>query len=358
MAGTEYYTPSGAPATSSAGSSSTIRAELDLVKDGFGKLPDLAGNGSKVVRVNAGATALEAFTATYATDGDTLSTGFTFPNTGLHVLDSDASHDLILKPGSNITADRTLTLTTGDADRTVSISGNFTIAAAFTMSGAYAFTGTLTNTTTVTFPETGTLATLAGSETLTNKTLTSPTLTTPALGTPASGTLTNCTGLPQAGTVGLTTADSPQFTAVNVGHATDTTIARSSAGVITVEGVVVPTISSTNTLTNKRNQKRIYSVASDATPTISIDNYDEFHVTALAAAATAGAPTGTPVNGEYILFRFNDDGTARALGWNAAFRATDIALPTTTTLGKTLYVLFKWHSGDSKWDIMDSREEA
>jgi len=41
-------------------------------------------------------------------------------------------------------------------------------------------------------------ASLAGTETLTNKTLTSPVLTTPALGTPASGTLTNATGLPLA----------------------------------------------------------------------------------------------------------------------------------------------------------------
>lgn len=40
------------------------------------------------------------------------------------------------------------------------------------------------------------LASLAGTETLTNKTLTSPTLTTPALGTPASGIMTNVTGLP------------------------------------------------------------------------------------------------------------------------------------------------------------------
>jgi hypothetical protein len=42
----------------------------------------------------------------------------------------------------------------------------------------------------------GTVVTLNGTQTLTNKTLTSPVLTTPALGTPSSGTLTNATGLP------------------------------------------------------------------------------------------------------------------------------------------------------------------
>lgn len=100
---------------------------------------------------------------------------------------------------------------------------------------------------------------------------TSPTLVTPALGTPSSGTLTNCTGLPQAGTVGLTTADSPQFAAVNVGHASDTTIGRAAAGVIDVEGVPlysqVPqnSQSAAYTLVIGDAQKHIFHPSADTT---------------------------------------------------------------------------------------------
>lgn len=40
--------------------------------------------------------------------------------------------------------------------------------------------------------------------------------------------------------IGLGTADSPQFTAVNIGHATNTTLAQTAAGKIAVEGKAVP----------------------------------------------------------------------------------------------------------------------
>jgi hypothetical protein len=92
--------------------------------------------------------------------------------------------------------------------------------------------------------------TLTGAETLTNKTLTSPTLTTPALGTPSSGTLTNATGLPVSGIVD-STSEALGLGSIELGHASDTTIARSSAGVVTIEGVEVTTNSATQTLTNK-----------------------------------------------------------------------------------------------------------
>jgi hypothetical protein len=94
------------------------------------------------------------------------------------------------------------------------------------------------------------ITTAGNTQTLTNKTLTSPTMTAPVLGTPASGTLTNATGLPISGLVASTSAALGLGT-IELGHATDTTIARASAGVVTIEGVNIVTTSSTDTLTNK-----------------------------------------------------------------------------------------------------------
>jgi len=92
--------------------------------------------------------------------------------------------------------------------------------------------------------------TATATTTLTNKTLTAPILTTPALGTPASGTLTSCTGLPISGLT-ASTSTALGVGSIELGDASDTTVSRSAAGVLAVEGVVIPSISSTSTLTNK-----------------------------------------------------------------------------------------------------------
>jgi hypothetical protein len=78
----------------------------------------------------------------------------------------------------------------------------------------------------------------------------SPTFTTPALGTPSAVTLTNGTGLPVTG-ITASTSDAIGVGTIELGHATDTTISRVSAGVVAVEGVNVVTESATQTLTNK-----------------------------------------------------------------------------------------------------------
>lgn len=72
-------------------------------------------------------------------------TSITTANTGLHVLDTNASHDLIIAPGSDLTADRQLTLTTGDAARTITLSGNPTLSDWFDQSVKAAATPTFAN---------------------------------------------------------------------------------------------------------------------------------------------------------------------------------------------------------------------
>lgn len=182
-------------------------------------------------------------------------------------------------------------------------------------SGANDITLTSSGATNVTLPTTGTLATLAGTETLTNKTLTAPVI----------GSISN------TGTLTLPTS-------------TDTLVGRAT----------------TDTLTNKRITSRVTTIVSSATPTINTDDCDYVTITALAVAITSmtSSLTGAPTNFQKLVIRFKDDGTARAITWGASFVARGVALPTTTVLSKVLTVGFVYNSVAAVWDCIASAQEA
>lgn len=108
----------------------------------------------------------------------------------------------------------------------------------------------------------------------------------------------------------------------------------------------------TQTLTNKRITPRIGTTASSATPAIDVGLYDQFNITALAAAITSmtSGLSGTPTDGQKLLIRIKDNGTARAITWGASFVASGAAaLPTTTAVSKTHLVGFIYDSTAAKW---------
>lgn len=67
------------------------------------------------------------FNGKAASGANTDITSVYLNNTGLKIKDTDASHGLSIVPGSNMTADRTLTVTTGDASRTLTLTGDASI---------------------------------------------------------------------------------------------------------------------------------------------------------------------------------------------------------------------------------------
>ena len=100
------------------------------------------------------------------------------------------------------------------------------------------------------------------------------------------------------------------------------------------------------------------TVASAATITPTSDASNQYNVTALAVPATFAAPSGTPVDGQRLLLRIKDNGTARALTWNAIYRVIGVTLPTSTTAGKTIYIDCVYNSADAKWDVMDVKVQV
>lgn len=104
------------------------------------------------------------------------------------------------------------------------------------------------------------------------------------------------------------------------------------------------------TLANKRITPRVGTVASSATPTIDCDLYDQYNITALAAAITGVTVSGSPTDGQKLLVRIKDNGTARALTFGSSFVASgSAALPTTTTVNKTHLLGFIYDSAVAKF---------
>ena len=181
--------------------------------------------------------------------------------------------------------------------------------------------------------------TTSSTSTLTNKTLTSPKINEDVALTSTATELNILDGAT------LSTTELNYVGGVTSSIQTQLNAKAASSTAVTLTG--------TETLTNKRITKRTVSITDSAAPTPNSDTTDIYLVTALAQTATFGAPTGTPTEGQQLIIRIKDNATARSLAWNAIYRASsDLALPTTTIVSKTVYLGFMYNFTDSKWDLL------
>ena len=95
------------------------------------------------------------------------------------------------------------------------------------------------------------------------------------------------------------------------------------------------TLAGTETLTNKTIQPRVVSTATATSITINADTTDIATManTQGAGTFTLNAPSGTPYNGQKIIFRLSST-SVQTFSWNAIFQgSTDLSLPTASSSG-------------------------
>jgi hypothetical protein len=163
------------------------------------------------------------------------------------------------------------------------------------------------------------------------------------IGASAGGTTTiSSPTISLGGTTGATTTGT-----IELGAASDTTIARSAAGQITVEGVQVLTASNSVTTTNKRPQPRTASSTTSSNLSPDLASANVYFRTTQTATLTIDAPIGTPVIGETIAI-YVDSAAAQTLTINATYKAFGAAFPATTTAGKTFMMTAQYNGTDWK----------
>lgn len=222
-----------------------------------------------------------------------------------------------------------------------------------------------------------TTSTGTGSVVLSN----SPSLITPALGTPASGNFSagtftwptfnqNTTGSSGSVTNAVT------FNNGGAGEASGTTFNGSVARIISyntvgapsttgtgasgtwsinINGTVGATTANAGTFTLLRTGTVTGSVSGTLFINTQVLNQASYTLT---GTTIFDVPLGSPVDGQKLIIRIKDNGSAQTISWNAIWRPIGVTLPAVTVAGKITYIGCIYNNADTKWDVVAVTTQA
>jgi hypothetical protein len=132
-------------------------------------------------------------------------------------------------------------------------------------------------------------------------------------------------------------------------------VGNGGTGATTLAGASIATYAGAETLSNKNIQQRVVDTATATAITINADTTDLATManTQGAGTFTINAPSGTPFNGQKLMFRMSST-AVQTFSWNAIFQGSaDQALPTASSgAGKYDYMGFFYNSINSKWQLV------
>ena len=126
-----------------------------------------------------------------------------------------------------------------------------------------------------------------------------------------------------------------------------------------ISQITTQTLGSGNTATNLRVRPRLSVAASAASLAPNIDTYNQYTITAQAAALVLANPAGTPTDGDIIIVTLKDNGTSQAITYGTAYaNISGLDSLIATVIGKWHVLGIRYSAAATQWQILSISTEA